>query len=1222
MSNAGDGGDPSDPPTPAAVNAPASSNIARTGRVLMRAGLRAALIALALGLLALATFFAQRQAPHPDMFRPIGDWDITKAEWWAYPLERNSFKRRIVRGDLNAVFALPNAQKLWAVGSGGLILHSDDDGLTWAQQRPAIETPEPVGSGTRVGAAWSLLGEARAAEPPGSKQQAAQSAAPRPNANPANSSIFLNRNKPGGAPASAPSAPVMEQEVNPPQVPRLSDLPNPVAAPASSVRESVVKSTIAPQQTPAGAVKKGSTSALRATPPPATKASTPNPGPVAVRTPPLALPAYEAADLKAVFFLNERAGWAVGDDGTILATSNGGATWAAQTSGSKAGLTSVQFTSDGQRGWAVGIEGTILATSNGGATWAAQTSGSKAGLTSVQFTSDGQRGWAVGIEGTILATRNGGKAWSAASYQRFWPPWYFAALAFLALALFTLLGLVEPVKQGAAGKDDSEQAPGGAATLLRSDQPVADKQFDRLGVRPAVEALSSFIRNRETEPRVTIAVTGEWGNGKSSVMRMLQTELERAGFRSAWFNAWHHQQEGRQLSALFNVVRKQAVPGLWRQPFSALRVRSRLIWGRGAFYKAVSVATALTVALLLGDMLADGLGSAADRVRLSYTHYLLQQRQTAITGASLARLNPFAHPVASAASAASAASGSEKPASPAAAAAREDPCSDKAMLATTRKAEPVRPELYCYMKQNLQWDEGGDASHCGVQIAPEVDPARRCVFASAQDLIATLEKRGTGAARKLWPSEEKAVLAAAETLPPPPVFPWLEHSLLGGFAGLLLLLFGKGIAVYGVQITAPLRALLAAGTKEADGGKEASGTVERYRAEFSLLCDALGGRLVIFIDDLDRCTPDTVNGMLELTNYLVDVGQCFVVIGAAMDRVKRCVRLPETNAPDDVYATAYLRKLVHIELPVPQNRQLLENLASAEPTQLAGQAVRSNAKRLVWQGVLASGALTLLLLVFVVGQKLHEGSNGKALQVVEVAATPIEDPASAPIVVRPVPPKPLPVPADRRTAVGLDPTLTPTWPAEWLGVAALMALAGALWRWARHHRERVVIALGGAVRTEDSDRFMEALKIWNPVVVSPDPTPRHVKRFYNRARLFAAYEREDAAGAPTQDECLVALAAMHHLDPASLSSLATALAKTELDGRDAVTGIKEWLNEPDFEGWENQPSEAKSPERAVSDARKLALDRAWRLHLSTFGSAPSAVQVRRFAGRVEGILVR
>ena len=109
----------------------------------------------------------------------------------------------------------------------------------------------------------------------------------------------------------------------------------------------------------------------------------------------------------------ESQAWAVGGGGTILATADGGKSWAAQTSGTRADLLSVQFQSDGQHGWAVGDHGTILATADGGKSWAAQTSGTRADLLSVQFQPDGQHGWAVGFYGTILATADGGKSWAA-----------------------------------------------------------------------------------------------------------------------------------------------------------------------------------------------------------------------------------------------------------------------------------------------------------------------------------------------------------------------------------------------------------------------------------------------------------------------------------------------------------------------------------------------------------------------------------------------------------------------------------------------------------------------------------------------------------------------------------------------------------------------------------------------------------------------------------------
>ena len=91
------------------------------------------------------------------------------------------------------------------------------------------------------------------------------------------------------------------------------------------------------------------------------------------------------------------------------------------------------FTSDGQRGWAVGDQGTILSTRDGGNSWRAQQSGSTNGLYAVTFASDGLRGWAAGGDSTIIGTRDGGGTWVMASYARYPAPWFYAA-AFLVLA--------------------------------------------------------------------------------------------------------------------------------------------------------------------------------------------------------------------------------------------------------------------------------------------------------------------------------------------------------------------------------------------------------------------------------------------------------------------------------------------------------------------------------------------------------------------------------------------------------------------------------------------------------------------------------------------------------------------------------------------------------------------------------------------------------------------
>jgi photosystem II stability/assembly factor-like uncharacterized protein len=95
---------------------------------------------------------------------------------------------------------------------------------------------------------------------------------------------------------------------------------------------------------------------------------------------------------------------AVGDGGTILQL-NVLPEKQAAASGTDEGLRSVSLIG-GQVGWAVGQSGTVLTTSDGGATWTAQTSGTLFSLNDVHFI-DARTGWAVGANGTILKTVEG-----------------------------------------------------------------------------------------------------------------------------------------------------------------------------------------------------------------------------------------------------------------------------------------------------------------------------------------------------------------------------------------------------------------------------------------------------------------------------------------------------------------------------------------------------------------------------------------------------------------------------------------------------------------------------------------------------------------------------------------------------------------------------------------------------------------------------------------------
>jgi photosystem II stability/assembly factor-like uncharacterized protein len=120
--------------------------------------------------------------------------------------------------------------------------------------------------------------------------------------------------------------------------------------------------------------------------------------------------------LNSVHFVDASTGWVVGwgggvgsMNGIIYKTTDGGATWIAQTSGTTAQLWSVNFV-DANNGWAAGELGHILHTTNGGADWIPQTPNLNQDYRSIQFI-NASTGWAVGLNGGIIHTTNGGNTW-------------------------------------------------------------------------------------------------------------------------------------------------------------------------------------------------------------------------------------------------------------------------------------------------------------------------------------------------------------------------------------------------------------------------------------------------------------------------------------------------------------------------------------------------------------------------------------------------------------------------------------------------------------------------------------------------------------------------------------------------------------------------------------------------------------------------------------------
>ncbi len=112
--------------------------------------------------------------------------------------------------------------------------------------------------------------------------------------------------------------------------------------------------------------------------------------------------------LSGVFFLNRDTGFAVGDYGTILRTTDAGLRWSAGFDTSGQNLRKIFFTGP-SNGTIVGDAGLILHSSDGGTSWLLQASGTVHPLTGVYF-SNPMTGIAVGT-GVILRTFDGGMTW-------------------------------------------------------------------------------------------------------------------------------------------------------------------------------------------------------------------------------------------------------------------------------------------------------------------------------------------------------------------------------------------------------------------------------------------------------------------------------------------------------------------------------------------------------------------------------------------------------------------------------------------------------------------------------------------------------------------------------------------------------------------------------------------------------------------------------------------
>ena len=129
-----------------------------------------------------------------------------------------------------------------------------------------------------------------------------------------------------------------------------------------------------------------------------------------------------------------------------------------------------------------------------------------------------------------------------------------------------------PSPSGGPAEGDSPPVPVRAG--YSSDEvPVGGERItDHLDVTRDAEALAWVITAEEVEPPLSIGLFGDWGSGKTTFMRLLETEVNRVArdaktaheagkeypfcenVRHIWFNAWHYTDANLWASLVSHIL--------------------------------------------------------------------------------------------------------------------------------------------------------------------------------------------------------------------------------------------------------------------------------------------------------------------------------------------------------------------------------------------------------------------------------------------------------------------------------------------------------------------------------------------------------------------------------------------------------------------------------------------------------------------------------------------